>query len=109
MQALLDTLQIDAQPVQFSYFLENKNGKLTTCKGGILGQITTTKGSPFNFCSSIYVDDSFFIFSNRHKLHNALINLNKHFACFCLTMYVGTLTLAIDQVEKLPLLNETPK
>jgi hypothetical protein len=62
IQAFLDTLQRDAQPVQFSYFPENKNGNLATCKGRLLGQNNTAKGTTFDFRSSFYVDDSFFHF-----------------------------------------------
>jgi hypothetical protein len=115
MQAFLDTLQLDAQPIQFSYFPENKNGNLATCKGRLLEQSTTAKGTPFDFCSSFYVDDSFFIFNNKQELHDSQVQLNKHFARFSLTMHVGssttkskteciffpaTLKLAIAQVEK---------
>jgi hypothetical protein len=65
VQAFLNTLILDAQPVQFSYFPKNKNGNLTTCKGRLLGQDTSAKGTPFDFRSSFYVDDSFFIFNNK--------------------------------------------
>ena len=117
MQGFLDTLQLDAQPVQFSYFPENKNGNLATCKGRLLGQNTAAKGTTFDFRSSFYVDDSFFIFSNKPELSQALKKLNKHFARFGLTMHVGssttksktecmffpaTLILAIDQAQKKP-------
>ncbi len=115
MQGFLDTLQLDAQPVQFSYFPENKNGNLATCKGRLLGQNTAAKGTTFDFRSSFYVDDSFFIFSNKPELSQALIKLNKHFARFGLTMHIGSsttksktecmffpayLNLAIDQAQK---------
>jgi hypothetical protein len=116
MQAFLDTLQLNSQPIQFSYFPENKNENLATCTGRLLGQNTAAKGTPFNFHSSFYVDNSFFIFTNKQELHSALVQLNKHFARFGLTMHIGcpttkskteclfffsaTLKLAISQVEK---------
>jgi hypothetical protein len=61
------------------------------------------------------MDDSFFIFTNKQEPHSALVQLNKHFTRFSLTMHVGspttksqtkcmffraTLSLAISQVEK---------
>jgi hypothetical protein len=115
MQAFLDTLQLNSQPIQFSYFPENKNGNLATCKGRLLGQNTAAKGTSFEFFSSFYVDDSIFIFTNKQELHFALVQLNKHFACFGLTMHIGspttntktecmffpaTLSLANSQVKK---------
>jgi hypothetical protein len=67
MQGFLDTLQLDAQPVQFSYFPDNKNGNLATCKGRLLGQKFAAKGTTFDFRSSFYVDDSFFSFSQTNQ------------------------------------------
>jgi hypothetical protein len=114
MQVFLNTLSLDAQPIQYSYSPKSKNGNLSNCKGRLLGQNSTTKAISFDFHSSFYVDDSFFIFNNRHELHNALILLNKHCASFGLLMHVGssttksktecmfflsTLNLAISQLE----------
>jgi hypothetical protein len=114
MQMFLDILSLDAQPIQYSYFPENKNGNMSTCNGRLLGQNSTVKGTPFDFHSSFCVDNSFFMFNNRHQLYNALILLNKHCACFGLSMHIGssttksktecmffpaTLNLAIFQLE----------
>jgi hypothetical protein len=90
MQAFLETLQIKSQPVQFSYFPENKNGNLHTSKGRLLSQNTKAKGLSFDFNSSFYVDDSFFCFQTRHELHQATEDLNAHFARFGLIMHIGS-------------------
>ncbi len=80
MQAFLETLQLKSQAIQLSYFPENKNENLNTCKGRILSQNTKAKGSPFSFSSSLYVDDSFFCFQTKQELHQATIDLNNHYA-----------------------------
>jgi hypothetical protein len=90
MQAFLETLHFKSQPIQFSYFPENKNKNLHTCKGRLLSQNTKAKGSPFSFNSSFYVDDSFFCFQRRDELHQATIDLNNHFNRFRLTMHIGS-------------------
>jgi hypothetical protein len=50
MQALLDMLDIEAHPVEFTHFPENKNGNILACKGRLLGQNFNAKGKSFNFC-----------------------------------------------------------
>jgi hypothetical protein len=90
IQAFLDTLQLKSQPVEYAYFPENKNGNSKTCKGRLLSQDTTAKGTPFFFSSSFYVDDSFFIFQTRQELQQAIIDLDKHFARFGLIMHLGS-------------------
>jgi hypothetical protein len=90
MQAFLETLQLNLQPTLFAHFPENKNKNPLTCKGKLLGQNTKAKGTPFNFNSSLYVDDSFFCFQNREDLLKATIDLNTHFARFGLTMHLGS-------------------
>jgi hypothetical protein len=89
IQAFLETLQIEAQPIQFSYFPENKNGNLKTCKGRLLSQNLSAKGLPFEFWNSFFVDDSFFLFQNHQELQNAIEQLNRHFARFGLIMHIG--------------------
>ena len=90
IQAFLDTLQIRSQPIQYTYFPEHKNGNSKTCRGRLLSQNTTAKGTPFYFNSSFYVDDSFFIFQTRQELHQAIIDLDNHFARFGLIMHLGS-------------------
>jgi hypothetical protein len=92
MQAFLETLQIKSQPIQFSYFPENKNKNLHTSKGRLLSQNTKAKGLPFSFSSSFYIDDSFFCFQSRLELHQATIELNNHFAHFGLIMHIRSNT-----------------
>ena len=88
--SFLDTLQIQSQPVQFSYFPENKNGNSNTCKDRLLSQNNTAKGTTFSFNSSFYIDDSFFVFQTHQELLQAIIDLNKHFARFGLIMHLGS-------------------
>jgi hypothetical protein len=38
------------------------------------------------------MDDSFSIFTNKQELHFAPVQLNKQFACFGLTMHIGSPT-----------------
>ena len=90
IQAFLDTLQIRSQPIQYTYFPEHKNGNSKTRRGRLLSQNTTAKGTPFYFNSSFYVDDSFFIFQTRQELHQAIIDLDNHFARFGLIMHLGS-------------------
>ena len=90
IHAFTETLRIDAQPTQFAFFPENKNGNLSTCKGRLLSQSSTAKGKPFYFNSSFYVDDSFFIFQTRHELLQTIIQLDKHFSRFGLIMHLGS-------------------
>jgi hypothetical protein len=92
MQAFLETLQIESQPIQFSYFPKNYNGNLHTCKGRLLSQNTKAKGSSFSFSSSFYIDDSFFCFQTRQELHQATADLNNHFARFGLIIHIGSNT-----------------
>ena len=93
IQAFLDTLQLKTQPSQFAYFPENKNNNSKSQKGRLLSQNTTAKGSPFFFNSSFYVDDSFFLFNSRSELHQAIIELDKHFSRFGLIMHLGSNTV----------------
>jgi hypothetical protein len=88
IQAFLETLQIDGQPIQFSHFPENKNRNLKTCKGRLV-QNSSAKGLPFEFWNSFFVDGSFFLFQNLQELQNAIEQLNSHFARFGLIMYLG--------------------
>jgi len=93
IQAFLDTLQLKTQPSQFAYFPENKNNNSKSQKGRLLSQNTTAKGSPFFFNSFFYVDDSFFLFNSRSELHQAIIELDKHFSRFGLIMHLGSNTV----------------
>ncbi len=45
IQAFRDTLNLEGQPIQFSHFPENKNGNTKTCKGRLLSQNPSAKGS----------------------------------------------------------------
>jgi hypothetical protein len=92
MQALLDTLELDAQRTEFSFFPENKNGNIQTCKGRLRNQNTTARGKTFEFRNALYVDDSMFLFNTRKELEEAASKLQKHFACFGLIMHVGNST-----------------
>jgi len=47
IQAFLDTLKLQAQPVQYAFFPENKNGNLATIKGRLLSQNTSAKEHHF--------------------------------------------------------------
>ena len=64
MQAFLDTLKIEAQATEFTYFPENKNGNISTCKGRLLSQNVKAKGKSFNFRCPFYVNDSAFILNS---------------------------------------------
>jgi hypothetical protein len=88
-QAFLETLKIDAQPIQFSNFPENKNGKHKTSKERLLSQDPLSKGSPFEFQASFFVDDSFFLFQDHQELKKAIVQLDNHFARFGLIMHLG--------------------
>jgi hypothetical protein len=79
IQAFLDTLKLQAQPVQYAFFPKNKNGNLATIKGRLLSQNTSAKGTPFLFNSSFYVDDSFFLFATRQELQQAIEDIDQHF------------------------------
>ena len=92
IQAFLDTLQLSSRPTRYSYFPENKNGNLNTTKGRLISQNTSAKGSLFEFTSSFYVDDSFFVFETRQELLQAITELDKHFARFGLIMHLGSET-----------------
>jgi hypothetical protein len=92
IQAFTETLKINAQPMIYSYFPENKIGNLKTIRGRLLSQNTTAKGHPFNFRSSFYVDDSFFIFQNRDELQQVASTLSTHFKRFGLIMHVGSIS-----------------
>jgi len=92
IQAFLDTLKLQAQPVQYAFFPENKNGNLATIKGRLLSQNTSAKGTPFLFNSSFYVDDSFFLFATRQELQQAIEDIDQHFARFGLIMHLGSQT-----------------
>ena len=92
IQAFVVTLNLKAQPVQFASLPENKNGNLTTIKGRLLRQDTSTKGTPLPFNTSFYVDDSFFLFSTRQELQQAIKSLDKYFARFSLIMHLGSKT-----------------
>ena len=92
IQAFLDTLQLSSKATLYSYFPENKNGNLNSTKGRLISQNTSAKGSPFEFVSSFYVDDSFFVFETRQELQQATIELNEHFARFGLIMHLGNET-----------------
>jgi hypothetical protein len=60
IQAFLETLKIDAQPIQFSYCPKNKNGNHKARKGRLLNQNPSAKASPFEFQTSFFIDDIFF-------------------------------------------------
>ncbi len=92
IQAFLDALKLNTQPVNFAYFPQNKNGKSETSKGRLLNQNTTAKGVAFDLQSSFYVDDVCFVFQNRNELYEAANILNKQFSCFGLTMHLGSST-----------------
>jgi hypothetical protein len=90
IQALLDTFYVEARPILFSHFPENNNGNLKTYKGRLLSQKSLAKRNPFEFRTSFFVDNSFFIFQNFQELQDAITQLNKHFARFRLTMNLGS-------------------
>jgi hypothetical protein len=90
IQAFLDTLQIEAQLILFSHFPENKNGNLRTCKGRLLSQKSSAKGTPFEFRTSFFIDDTFFLFQNCQELQDVIAQLNKHVTRFGLTMHLGS-------------------
>ncbi len=92
MHFFLDTIEINAQQIEFSFFPENKNGKLQTCKGRLLNQNTSAKGKTFYFRNALYVDDSMFLFNTRTELEETANRLQKHFARFGLIMHVGNST-----------------
>jgi hypothetical protein len=92
MQAFLDTIEINAQQIEFSFFPKNKNGNLQTCKGRLLNQNTSAKGKTFDFRNALYVDDSMFLFNTRTELEETASRLQKHFARFGLVMHVGNST-----------------
>jgi hypothetical protein len=92
IQAFLDTLKLSSKPIHFSYFPENKNGNPHTIKGRLVSQNTTARGKPFNFNSSFYVDDSFFVFETIEELRQAIIELDQHFSRFGLIMHLGSET-----------------
>jgi hypothetical protein len=48
IQAFLDTLQLEAQPINFSYFPKNKNGNAEMAKGRLINQRTSAKGTTFD-------------------------------------------------------------
>jgi hypothetical protein len=89
IQAFLETLKIDTQPIRFSYFPENKNGNHKTCKGRLLSQNPSAKGTSFDFQTSFFVDDSFFLFHDCQELQKAIAKLDSHFARFGLIMHLG--------------------
>jgi hypothetical protein len=110
IQAFLETLQIEAEPINFSHFPENKNGNLKTCKGRLLSQKTSAKGTPFEFRTSFFVDDSFFIFLNRQELQSAIAKIDSHFARFGLTMHLGNKnTKSKMECMYFPLLSKTQR
>jgi hypothetical protein len=92
IQAFLDTLKLSSKPIYFTHFPENKNGNLSTTKGRLISQNTTAKGTPFNFNTSFYVDDSFFIFETIEELRQAIVELDQHFSRFGLIMHLGSET-----------------
>ena len=92
IQAFLDTLKLSSKPIYFTYFPENKNGNISTTKGRLTSQNTTAKGTPFNFNTSFYVDDSFFIFETIEELRQATVELDQHFSRFGLIMHLGSET-----------------
>jgi hypothetical protein len=89
MHAFLETLHLQSQPINFTFFPENKNGNLKSQKGRLLSQNSKAKGTPFSFNSCFYIDDSFFLFQSKQQLHQAVIELDKHFARFGLIMHLG--------------------
>ena len=91
IQAFLDILKLSSKPINFSHLPENKNGKLNSTKGSLLSQNTSAKGTPFQFSSSFYVDDSFFVFETIQELQTAITELNQHFSHFGLIMHLGRL------------------
>jgi hypothetical protein len=90
IQAFLDTLKIETQPIEFAYFPENKNGNTHTCKSRLLGQNAKAKGKSFSLQSPFYVDDSAFILNNHFELERTAATLYKHFSRFGLCMHVGS-------------------
>jgi hypothetical protein len=92
MQTFLDTFKIEAQAAEFTYFPENKNAKISTCKIRLLGQNVKAKCKSFNFRCPFYVDDSAFILNSHHNLERTAANLYKHSKRFGLSMHVGNTT-----------------
>jgi hypothetical protein len=66
-----------------------KNGNLKNCKGRLLSQKSSAKGLPFEFRTSFFIYDSFFLIKNQPELQKAIAHLNSHFARFGLIMHLG--------------------
>jgi hypothetical protein len=62
MQAFLDSLKLNTEKAEFSFFLENKNGNPQTCKGRLLNKNTSERRRTFDFRDTLYVDNSMFLF-----------------------------------------------
>jgi hypothetical protein len=58
-------------------------------KGRLLSQNPSAKGSSFDFQTSFFVDDSFFLFHDRQELQKAIAKLDCHFTRFGLIMHLG--------------------
>jgi hypothetical protein len=92
IQDFLDSLKLNAQKVELSFFPENKNGNPQTCKVRLLNQNTSAKGKTFEFRNALFVDDSMFLFNSCDELQRAASEVQEYFAQFCLIVHVGNAT-----------------
>ena len=106
IQAFLDTLQMKSQPIQYGYSLKTWMENTKTCKGRLLSQYTTAKGTPFFFSLSFYVDDSFFVFQNCQELQQAIIDLDKHFKPEWISSKTNFQKTSYYPIEKSPLVQQ---
>jgi hypothetical protein len=60
IQAFINIYKPLPKQPEFRFFPENKNGNLQTQNGVLLNQPTNSKGQPFNFDKTFYINDIFF-------------------------------------------------
>jgi hypothetical protein len=89
MQAFLDTLKTNVKASEFRFFQPPKNGNLKASNGRLIGQPTSSKGTPFSFNNVFFVDDSVFITDNRAELETLTPILVQHFQRLGMQMHVG--------------------
>jgi hypothetical protein len=78
-QAFLDTLKMMPKPLEFRQFKLPKNGNLKALNGQLMKQLTSSKGTPFEFNNVFFVDDSICITDCLEDLESLAPNLIKHF------------------------------
>jgi hypothetical protein len=89
MQAFLDTLKTNVKASEFCFFQPPKNGNLKASNGRLIGQPTSSKGTPFSFSNVFFADDSVFISDNRTELETLTPILVQHFQRLGMQMHVG--------------------